>query len=82
MQKGFKRRLEMCGVALWLGQERVMELDNFGGVKKAQAIYIKLDVVIMDGRKNTMNCDAVGGNDAVEPLWLIEIALASERAQY
>ena len=55
MQKGFKRRLEMCGVALWLGQERVMELDNFGGVKKAQAIYIKLDVVIVDGRTNTMN---------------------------
>ena len=32
--------------------ERVMELDNLGGVKKAQAMYMKLDVVIVDGRAN------------------------------
>nr|POE79073.1 hypothetical protein CFP56_70866 [Quercus suber] len=46
MQKGFKWPLQMCGVALWLGQEWVMELDNLGGVKKAQAMYMKLDVVL------------------------------------
>ena len=32
--------------------ERVKELDNLGGVKKAQAMYMKLDVVIVDGRAN------------------------------
>ena len=57
-----------------VGTRGVTELDNLGGVKKGQAIYIKLDVVIVDGRTNTMNWAAVGGNDAVEPLWLVEIA--------
>lgn len=42
----------MCGVAIWLGQERVMELDNLGGVKEAQAMYMKLDMVNVDGRAN------------------------------
>ena len=43
-----------CRCVVWHygWDERVMELDNLGGVKKAQAMYMKLDVVIVDGRAN------------------------------